>query len=220
VAIGKSTWWPRTTVRSVVFSGPPLSTTRYNWNIVIPPQRSCRGVYWFHHVLPSVCRQILCRTITWVVFLRILKFYPLLTGEERRIPFFFLTIFTFAVPYLLIWYDGKYNFYPMSYDNLSSVSQDVLKFYQQLTGEERRIPFIFDDFHFCRSRVVGLDMTENKIFTLCRMTTWVVFLRMFWNFISSLPVKRGGFLSILVGTIGNVLVMEIGWTDVGSGGIS
>jgi hypothetical protein len=38
----------------------------------------------------------------------------------------------------------------MSYDNLSSVSQNVLKFYQQLTGEERRIAFIFDDFHFCR----------------------------------------------------------------------
>jgi hypothetical protein len=52
----------------------------------------------------------------------------------------------------------------MSYDNLSSVSQNVLKFYQQLTGEERRFPFI------------------------------------------------------LVGTISNVLVMEIGWTDVGSGG--
>jgi hypothetical protein len=106
----------------------------------------------------------------------------------------------------------------MSYDNLSSVSQNVLKFYQQLTGEERRIPFIFDDFHFCRSRVIGLDMTENRIFTLCRMITWVVFLRMFWNFISSLPVKRGGCLSFLVGTISNVLVMEIGWTDVGSGG--
>jgi hypothetical protein len=29
----------------------------------------------------------------------------------------------------------------MSYDNLSSVSQNVLKFYQQFTGEERRIPF-------------------------------------------------------------------------------
>jgi hypothetical protein len=54
----------------------------------------------------------------------------------------------------------------MSYDNLSSVSQNVLKFYQQLTGEERRIPFIFDDFHFCRSRVIGLDMAENMIFTL------------------------------------------------------
>jgi hypothetical protein len=31
----------------------------------------------------------------------------------------------------------------MSYDNLNSVSQNVLKFYQQLTGEERRVPFIF-----------------------------------------------------------------------------
>ena len=50
----------------------------------------------------------------------------------------------------------------MSYDNLSSVSQNVLKFYQQLIGEERRIPFIFDDFHFCCSRVIELDMTENR----------------------------------------------------------
>jgi hypothetical protein len=31
-------------------------------------------------------------------------------------------------------------------------------------------------------------------------------------------VKRGRSLSFLVGTISNVLVMEIGWTDVGSGG--
>jgi hypothetical protein len=57
----------------------------------------------------------------------------------------------------------------MSYDNLSSVPQNVLKFCQQLTVKERRIPFIFADFHFCRSRVIGLDMTENIIFTLCRM---------------------------------------------------
>jgi hypothetical protein len=106
----------------------------------------------------------------------------------------------------------------MSYDNLSSVSRNVLKFYQQLTGEKRRISFIIEDFHFCRSRVIGLDMTENRIFTLCRMITWVMFLRMFWNFISSLPVKRGGPLSFLVGTISNVMAMEIGWTDVGSGG--
>ena len=130
----------------------------------------------------------------------------------------------------------------------------------------------FDDFHFCCSRVIGLYMTENRIFTLCRMITWVVFFRMFWNFISSLPVKRGGSLSFLTiftfavpelldliwwenmiftlcrmitwvvflrmfwnfisslpvkkggtlsflfWTISNVLVMEIGWTDVGSGG--
>jgi hypothetical protein len=54
---------------------------------------------------------------------------------------------------------------------LSNVSQNVLKFYQQLTGEERRISFIFDDFHFCCSRVIGLDMTEKRIFTLCRMIT-------------------------------------------------
>jgi predicted RNA-binding protein len=59
----------------------------------------------------------------------------------------------------------------MSYDILSSVSQNVLKFYKELTGEESRIPFNFDDFQFCRSRVIRLDMTENRIFTLCRMIT-------------------------------------------------
>jgi hypothetical protein len=32
--------------------------------------------------------------------------------------------------------------------------------------------------------------------------------------------NRGGSLSFLVGTISNVLVMEIGRTDLGSGGIS
>ena len=68
-----------------------------------------------------------------------------------------------------------------------------------------------------------LDLIWRKIGFLpyifvCRMITWVVFLRMFWNFISSLPVKRGWSLSFLVGTISNVLVMKIGWTDVGSGG--
>ena len=31
-------------------------------------------------------------------------------------------------------------------------------------------------------------------------------------------MKRGGSLSFLVGTISNVLVMEIGWTDVGGAG--
>ena len=61
----------------------------------------------------------------------------------------------------------------MSYDNLSSVSQNGLKFYHQLTGEERRIPFIFDDFHFCRSSVIGLDMTENRMFTLMSYDTFV-----------------------------------------------
>ena len=51
-----------------------------------------------------------------------------------------------------------------------SVRPSVDKSYV-VTGEERRIPFIFDDFHFCHSRVIGLDMTENRIFTLCHMIT-------------------------------------------------
>ena len=60
----------------------------------------------------------------------------------------------------------------MSYDNFSSFSQNVLKFYQQLTGEERRIPVIFDGFHFFHSRVIALDMTESRIFyPICRTTT-------------------------------------------------
>ena len=58
----------------------------------------------------------------------------------------------------------------MSYDNMRSVSQNALKFYQQLTGEERRIPFIFDDFHFCRSRVIIPTLPEGGggiLFYLC-----------------------------------------------------
>ena len=60
----------------------------------------------------------------------------------------------------------------MSYDNLGRVSQNVLNFYQQFTGEERRTPFIFDDFHFAvQSYSTWYDMTEDRIFTLCRMIT-------------------------------------------------
>ena len=105
---------------------------------------------------------------------------------------------------------------PMSYDNLSCVSYNLLKFYQLFTGEERRIPFIFDNFHFCRSRVIGLDMMENRIFTLCRMRTWVVFLRMFWNFISSLPVKRGGCISFLtIFTFAVPQLLDLIWRKIG-----
>jgi hypothetical protein len=50
----------------------------------------------------------------------------------------------------------------MSYDNLSSVSQNVLKLYQQLTGEERRISFIFDDFHFCTTEGKNLIFRHIK----------------------------------------------------------
>jgi len=44
----------------------------------------------------------------------------------------------------------------MSYNNLSSVSQNVLKFEQLLTREERRVSFIFDYIHCYCSRVRGL----------------------------------------------------------------
>jgi hypothetical protein len=52
-------------------------------------------------------------------------------------------------------------------------------------------------FTFPVPELLDLIMTENRIVTLCRMITWVVFLRMFGNFISSLLVKRGGSLSFL-----------------------
>jgi hypothetical protein len=44
----------------------------------------------------------------------------------------------------------------MSYDNLSSVSQNVLEFYQQLTGEERRISFILMIFTFAVPELLDL----------------------------------------------------------------
>jgi nucleoside permease NupC len=94
-----------------------------------------------------------------------LKFYQQLTGKERRIPFIF-DDFHFCRSRVIGLDMTENRIFTLSYDNLGSVSQNILKFYQQLTGEERRIPFIFDDFHFCRSRVIRLDMTENRIFTL------------------------------------------------------
>jgi hypothetical protein len=144
-----------------------LELSRHHHHFIIPPQRSCRGAYWFHHIRPSVRPSV-----------------------DKN--------------------------YPMSYDNLSSVSQNVLKFYQQLIGEERRIPFIFDGFHFCLPRVIGLDMTKNRMFTLCRMITWVVFLRMFWNFISSLSVKRGGSFSFLtIFTFAVPELLDLIWRKIG-----
>jgi hypothetical protein len=54
---------------------------------------------------PFVCRQILCRTITWVVFLRIFLNFISCLLVRRGGSLSFLTIFTFAVPELLdlIW---------------------------------------------------------------------------------------------------------------------
>ena len=98
----------------------------------------------------------------------VLKFYQQLTSEERRIPFIF-DDFHFCCSRVIGLDMTENRIFTLCRMITCSVSQNVLKFYQQLTGEERRIPFIFDDFHFCCSRVIGLDMTENRIFTLCRM---------------------------------------------------
>jgi hypothetical protein len=78
-------------------------------------------------------------------------------------------------------------------------------------------------------------MTENMIFTLCRKNpilrhiksnnSGTAKVKIFKKerdppLFTSKQLKRGGSLSFLVRTIGNVLVMEIGWTDGGAGGIS
>jgi hypothetical protein len=49
-------------------------------------------------------------------------------GEEDPCHFWWFSLLPFQSYWT--WYDGKYDFYPMSYDNLSNVSQNVLKFYQ------------------------------------------------------------------------------------------
>jgi hypothetical protein len=56
----------------------------------------------------------------------------------------------------------------MSYDNLSSVSRNVLKFYQQLTGEERRIPFICNIISFLIKYFYGRTSDQRVIQELSR----------------------------------------------------
>jgi hypothetical protein len=63
----------------------------------------------------------------------------------------------------------------MSYDNLRSVSQNVLKFYQQLTGEERRIPFFFDDFHSGKLLLKFLNILRNTTQVIIRHRVKILF---------------------------------------------
>jgi hypothetical protein len=56
----------------------------------------------------------------------------------------------------------------------------------------------------------------SSLVSCCRMITWVVFLRMFWNFISSLPVKRGGSLSFLmIFTFAVPELLDLIWRKIG-----
>jgi hypothetical protein len=124
--------------------------------------------------------------ITWVVFLRMFWNFISSLPVKREGSLSFLTIFTFVVPELLDLMKIVKNERdpPLFIGKLLIKFQNILRnttqvitrhriCLQTLTGEERRIPFIFDDFHFCRSRVIGLDVTENRIFTLCRMITCI-----------------------------------------------
>jgi hypothetical protein len=139
----------------------------------------------------------------------VLKFYQQLTGEERRIPFIFdeETLLSSWVNYcsnfkifwetllVIIRHRVKIIFSVISSPltlEWQKCSQNVLKFYQQLTGEERRIPFIFDDFHFCRCRVIGLDITKiahsawnnNYLLTYINFVGWFMVLSATFNNIS------------------------------------
>ena len=131
----------------------------------------------------------------------------------------FLTIFTFAVPEELdlIWW--KIGFLTLCRMITWVVFLGMFwNFIRSLPGKGGGSLSFLTIFIFAVPEELDLIWRKIGFLTLCCMVTWVVFLRMFWNFISSLPVKRGGSLSFLVGTIRNVLVMEIGWTDVGSEG--
>ena len=122
----------------------------------------------------------LCRTITWVVFLRM--FWNLSAAYQWREedPFHF----------------GRFSLLPFqSYWLLDMTENRIFTLCHMITWVVFLRMFwhfisslpvtrggslsFLTIFIFCRSRVIGLDMTENRIFTLCCMITWVVFLRMF-----------------------------------------
>ena len=77
-----------------------------------------------------------------------------------------------------------------------------------------------DLFHFWRFSLLPFQSYwtwyDGKQVILCRMITWVEFLRMFWNFISCLPVKRGGYLSFLtVFTFAIPELLHLIWRKIG-----
>jgi hypothetical protein len=88
-------------------------------------------------------------------------------------------------------------------DNDNSDTQDNLSDAHKMTSRLKKVSMRLD-----KPKLFGLLMEVEDGFNELAVAA----------LISSLPVKRGGSLSFLVGTISNVLVMEIGWTDVGSGG--
>jgi hypothetical protein len=67
------------------------------------------------------------------------------------------------------------------------------KFFIQELWERKSLQILYE----CWRRAYHALLAQLFI-TLWLMITWVVFLRMFLNFISSLPVKRGGSLSFFM----------------------
>jgi hypothetical protein len=106
----------------------------------------------------------------------------------------FLVIFTFAVPELLdlIW--RKIGFLPfvlfaskllIKFQNiLRNITQVIIRHRLKILFSVISSPITlkwqkWKSSKMKGSRVIGLDMTENRMFTLCRMITWILFLRMF-----------------------------------------
>jgi hypothetical protein len=147
------------------------------------PQRSCRGLYWFHHVIPSVRPSVdksyVVRKLE-LCFLESLKFLSAIYWWREENSFLFWRFSLLPFQSYWTWYDENRIF---TLCRMITWVVFLRMFWNCISSlpVKRSIPFVFDDFHFCRSRVIGLDMMENRIFTLCRMITWVVFLRMFWN---------------------------------------
>jgi hypothetical protein len=103
----------------------------------------CRAVNWeplgqFTSNFAQLLELIVLRSVYFLVKFRFF-IQELWEGKSTNIVWMLTTGVSCAL--------GAALYYPMSYDNLSSVSQNVLKFYQQLTGESSREE---DPFHFWR----------------------------------------------------------------------
>jgi hypothetical protein len=114
-------------------------------------------------VHPSVCRQILCRTITWVVFIKS--------------------------------------------NNSGTAKVKIVK--------NERDPPLFTGKLLIKFQNILRNTTQVIIWHRVKIL-FVVFLRMFWNFISSLPVKRGGSLSFLtIFTFAIPELLDLIWRKIG-----
>jgi hypothetical protein len=123
-----------------------------------------------------------CHMITWVVFLRMFWNFISSLAVKRGGSLSFLVQCIFTSKLLIKFQNILTNTTQVIIRHRVKILFSVIS--SPITLERQRwkslkMKGILLSFHFCRSRVIGLDMTENRIFTLCRMIIWVVFLRIF-----------------------------------------